>query len=145
MLRIDRSVPVRITLERIPPSGNQAEVMSAAMKPAHRIDAALAGNQRREGQPHASSLIPRADSSVSAYPPGKRCSIFHRERFRRGYDPHVAVVTAPFWYRLLGHLRKTEADSPTSISVNRAAISNRVEATAPRVRFGELVQARVGS
>ena len=51
MLRIDRSVPVRITLERVPASGNQAEVISAAMEPAHRIDAALAGNQRREGQP----------------------------------------------------------------------------------------------
>ena len=140
MLRIDRNVPVRITLERIPASGNQAEVVSAA------IEAGAPNRRCTRRQPAAGQ---RATPCFVAHPtrrlirlriPAWQALLDLSPRTLPG-DGLRPTCGSSELHPLLQATRSSPEDCGRFTDVNKRQSrgnQNRVEATAPRVRFGEL-------
>ena len=109
MLGIDRNVPLRVGLERVPAGGNRARIVGAAIEWAHRIDAALARNEKRTGHARRTPcLVAHAARLLvgSCDPPSERRRALRprklpdegsdTQNFRCRYDrAHVAAVAAP--------------------------------------------------
>ena len=109
MFGIDRNVPVRVALERVPAGGNRTGIVGTAIEGAHRIDAALVCNQERTGHARRTPCLVAHPSRLFVRrrdPPSERRLLFDRERFldegrdaqdfRRRYDnAHVAAIAAP--------------------------------------------------
>src|SRR6478736_4129592 len=84
MFSIDRNVPVRVGLERVPAGAHRTRIVGAAIEWAHRIDAALVRNQERTWRARRTPFLVAHAARLlvgSCDPPSECCALFDRESF----------------------------------------------------------------